>query len=296
MIKNFESIYSINETIALIKINFFKKQKLITPKINSHKFNSELVESIYYHTKQYKNITLFMRCKFLCDLIDNKQLECPFCYKEVVMVNRNLGKTCGAPYCKHRLLSEIAKERGTWMLQTNQAREHKRISLTGRKLSEINKQRIGESNAKKWTEEYKKLDRERRILNGSYKKISYTLKKKILCGELTPKSENRKRAKRIKSHITNIQYRSNWELIFHEENPNLKYEFTRIEYTENGNERIYITDFTDLENKIIYEIKPSSELNSLNFVAKKHAAEKWCSINNFTYKVVTELNYKFYGR
>lgn len=296
MIKNIESLYSINETITLIKINFFKKQKLIVPKINSQKFNSKLVESIYHHTKQYKNITLFMRCKFLCDLIDNKQLECPFCHKEVVMVNRSLRKTCSELVCKHRLLSQIAKDRGTWMLQTSEAREHKRVSLTGRKLSEINKQRIGESNAKRWTEEYKKLDKERRILNGICEKISHTMKKKILSGELTPKSENRKRAKRIKSHITNIQYRSNWELIFHEENPNLKYEFTRIEYTENENVRVYITDFTDPENRNIYEIKPSSELNSLNFISKKRAAEEWCNANNFTYKVVTELNYKFYGR
>ena len=87
-----------------------------------------------------------------------------------------------------------------------------------------------------------------------------------------------------------------WELIFHEDNPKLEYEKLRLSYMDGENQRIYITDFVDFDNKIIYEIKPSSELNQTNFLNKKKYTEEWCSKNKFLYKVITEKDYNFYGR
>jgi hypothetical protein len=69
-----------------------------------------------------------------------------------------------------------------------------------------------------------------------------------------------------------------------------------MRYIENDIERIYITDFVDHKNRIIYEIKPSSELSDSNFIIKKKFAEKWCIENNYTYKVITEKDYNFYAR
>jgi hypothetical protein len=135
-----------------------------------------------------------------------------------------------------------------------------------------------------------------RLERGCDIKISQTMKRKILNGEFTPKSENRKRSKRIKSNITGLSYRSNWELIFHENNPKLQYELIRIKYMDDNIERVYITDFVDIDNKIIYEIKPTSELKNKNFLNKLKYTEDWCLKNKFQYKVITEKDYNFYGR
>lgn len=288
-------IYSIEETKSLIKSTFLKNGKYMVPRSTSARFKTSLVKSIYEHTKQYKNITLLMRCKFLCNEIDKSKIEC-ICGKEVMLFGYTLGKCCDSKECLKMHLSSEAKKRGTWMMLTPEAKEKKRISLTGRKLSEENKRKIGESNAKKWTDEYKKRDREHRIKMGSNEKISRSLKAKILNGEYSPKSENRKRSKRLKSLITGISYRSNWELIFHEKNLHLEYESVRMIYIENNVERIYITDFTDRENKIIYEIKPTSELLNSNFLLKKKFAEEWCALNGYEFKIITEKDYIFYGR
>lgn len=289
-------IYTIEETKNLILLNFYKNGKYIVPRKSKKNVDIVLLKSIYEHTKKYKKFTLLIRCKFICGEISENELECKSCKREVLLYGYTLGKYCGDKKCLKNIFSIEAKKRGTWMMHTSDARQRKIKSLTGRKLSEENKRRIGESNSKKWTPEFREWDRRNRIKLNVNQKISNTMKAKILSGELTPKSENRKRSKRLYSEITKINYRSNWELIFHEKNLNLQYEAIRINYIDNGELRVYITDFVDFEKKIIYEIKPTSELNSLNFKNKKEYTERWCIDNGFTYKVVTELDYNFYGR
>jgi hypothetical protein len=288
-----EYIYTLEKTKTLIIENYFKNNKFIIPRENSKYVDKILLNSILQHTNKYKNFTLLIRCKIITDYLKREDVECSICGKENILFGYTIASSCGDKNCLKLILSKKAKERGMWMVHTKQAEEKKSKSLTGRKLSEENKRKIGESNSKKWTEEYKIKDRLHRISKNSDQKISDTMKAKILAGEFTPKSENRKRAKRIKSDITGLNYRSNWELIFHEDNPKLEYEKLRLSYMDGENERIYITDFVDFDNKIIYEIKPSSELNESNFLNKKKYTEEWCVKNEFLYKIITEKDYNF---
>jgi hypothetical protein len=291
-----ELIYTLEKTKNLIIENYLKNNKFIIPREESKYADKILLNSIYQHTNKYKKFTLLMRCKIITNYLKKEDIECLVCGNENILFGYTIASYCGDKNCLKQIQSKKAKDRGMWMVHTKEAEEKKSKALTGRRLSEENKRKIGESNAKKWTEEYKAKDRLLRISKNCDKRISNTMKTKILAGEFTPKSENRKRAKRIKSEMTGLNYRSNWELIFHEDNPKLEYEKLRLSYMDGDKERVYITDFVDFNNKIIYEIKPSSELNEFNFLNKKKYAEEWCSKNAFLYKVVTEKEYNFYGR
>ncbi|EAJ4655454.1 hypothetical protein CYA84_04410 [Campylobacter coli] len=61
-----------------------------------------------------------------------------------------------------------------------------------------------------------------------------------------------------------------------------------------GVARNYIVDFTDFDNKILYEIKPKSEINNDLNKIKENAAIKWCKNNGFVYKIITEDYLKKY--
>ena len=75
--------------------------------------------------------------------------------------------------------------------------------------------------------------------------------------------------------------------MFYYFNPNLHYEDLRIPYLdEKGNERIYITDFVDYDNKKVYEIKPSNLVEKQMF--KITEAIKWCEENNMEFILITE--------
>ena len=120
------------------------------------------------------------------------------------------------------------------------------------------------------------------------KKNSDSMKNKILSG-YTPKSSNRFNHSRLT--YDGIQFRSSWELTFYKFNKqlggDLYYEKYRIPYIdENNNERIYITDFVDEYNKIIYEVKPSTLIYENRF--KEKGALKWCDENNYKYVYITE--------
>jgi hypothetical protein len=108
-------------------------------------------------------------------------------------------------------------------------------------------------------------------------------------GRFTPHPYNLNN--RLKNQWNGKSYRSRWELRFHKLNPDLLYENTRIRYTDvDGSERIYITDFSDHENKIIYEIKPTCFIDDVTVTIKEAAAIKWCHENGYTFKIVTEID------
>lgn len=85
-------------------------------------------------------------------------------------------------------------------------------------------------------------------------------------------------------------YRSSWELLFHLMNPSNEYEKLRIDYydTENGENRIYIVDFIDYENKIVTEIKPICFLEDQITKDKLKSLRNWCTINGYTLRIFTE--------
>ena len=153
---------------------------------------------------------------------------------------------------------------------------------TNKSLKRLSENRIGSGNpmyGHKHSEEYKK---EKSIL----------MKEKILNGEFTPCVHN------SRTHWESIyegkKYRSTWELVFHYINPNVKYESTRISYfsKQQNKKRIYITDFTNEDEKIVYEIKPEKQISGNE--EKFEAANLWCKENNYEFKIITESYFKQY--
>ena len=85
-----------------------------------------------------------------------------------------------------------------------------------------------------------------------------------------------------------IKYRSSWEAKFHLLNPKLNYEKIRIPYYLEGLRKLYIVDFEDSDNKILYEIKPNSEINSKKNKIKEIAAKEWAVNNGYAYKIISD--------
>jgi hypothetical protein len=106
---------------------------------------------------------------------------------------------------------------------------------------------------------------------------------------------NRLTHKRLSSDITKIKtYRSHWELVYHEKNVSLKYEYLRIPYIYENKKRVYIVDFWDDINRIAIEIKPESMKDSPKNLTKINALKEWCENNNASYKIITEKDFTFY--
>lgn len=120
-------------------------------------------------------------------------------------------------------------------------------------------------------------------------KQSKLLKEKILNGKFTPKQNNRRTWKRIE--FDNIKFRQSWELKFYKYQKSIGntvlYEKLRIPYIFNNKNHIYITDFIDYENKIVYEIKPQQVVDEKT-IQKENALIRWCNDNGYTYIFANE--------
>lgn len=112
---------------------------------------------------------------------------------------------------------------------------------------------------------------------------SIRMKKLIAEGKWTPNITNSWCKSR--TVIDNKPFRSSWEAAFYTVNKHLEYETVRVPYIFENKERTYIVDFVDREAKIIYEVKPDSEVNTPINKAKLKAAIKWCANNG--YKLIT---------
>lgn len=149
---------------------------------------------------------------------------------------------------------------------------------TSDSVKKISDSKIGENNpmyGKSHTQEVK--DNQSRLV-----------KEKILSGEFTPCVKN------SRTHWTaehnGKKYRSTWEMNFHKIYPEFEYETIRIPYTYGNKQYVYIVDFVDMTNKVLYEIKPSSLVEVQKNVAKHDAAIEWCTLNGYTYKIITEID------
>lgn len=120
----------------------------------------------------------------------------------------------------------------------------------------------------------------------SNRKTSTSMKRKILDGSFTPKSDNYKIFGMIEFRYKNEirKVRSLWELIYWIKHPDLEFEKIRVEYFDSVSKknRIYITDFYDKESNTIIEIKPKKYKYTL--VDKI----KGISQTNYNYKIVDE--------
>lgn len=122
-------------------------------------------------------------------------------------------------------------------------------------------------------------------------KISKTMKDKIVSGEFTPPITNS--WTRCNSYVNYNggvrKFRSSWECVFWLSNKKLKYESIRIPYINgNGDSKIYIVDFVDEENKILYEIKPNATKNNKNNLLKEHFANEWSDENGYKYFIISD--------
>lgn len=110
--------------------------------------------------------------------------------------------------------------------------------------------------------------------------LSNVMKQKILDGTFTPKSNNRNT--HWDSVYNDRKYRSSWEALFHSNYECYEYETLRINYTFNGNIRVYIVDFVCHKDRIAVEVKPKDLLNDDNTIAKIKALREWCNCNNYS--------------
>lgn len=125
-------------------------------------------------------------------------------------------------------------------------------------------------------------------------KHSATMKRKILEGSFTPNIRNRYTG--ISTYFIfdkeEKKFRSSWEAIFWLKNQHLIYEKVRVPYFYKGESKVYIVDFEDKENKILYEIKPSNLTVDSKVVEKTKACIEWCKNNNYQFIIVDETWFK----
>ena len=176
-----------------------------------------------------------------------------------------------------------------------------KIKETGTKISESLKQFL---NTKKGNEHKTKLSINRRgTKNPMFGKThtkeeslhkSTLMKAKILDGSFTPCITNSWANSKCKLYINGQFYRSSWEAAFQILNPSCIYEKTRIKYVSprDKKEHTYIIDFTNNIEKILYEIKPSSNIDNDITQAKCEAAHKWADNNGYKFLLITNIWFK----
>ncbi len=123
-------------------------------------------------------------------------------------------------------------------------------------------------------------------------KNSKKMKEKIKNGEFIPHITNSWAKSRCdikfirNGELVSIKTRSTWDAFFQLKNPNFFYEKVVIPYKIKGVERNYIVDFVDIENRILYEIKPDSTNNTPANVAKYKYARIWCKKNGYNFIII----------
>ena len=131
------------------------------------------------------------------------------------------------------------------------------------------------------------LTRKQEISLKSAPAISAKLKSKIADGSFTPCVTNS--WARSRCVLDGVPYRSSFEVMFKMvHGDSVEYETIRIPYEFEGISRTYLVDFVDATNKVLYEIKPNSELSSAKVVAKYEKALEWCADNGYSFKFITE--------
>ena len=125
-------------------------------------------------------------------------------------------------------------------------------------------------------------------------KQSITMKRKIANGEFTPCVTNSWANSKTFLQEENKYFRSTWEIYFYiymkSIGIQLEYETIRIKYfdTEKEKFRNYIVDFYDKDNKILYEIKPKSNIDNINTISKTEVAIKYSNKNNIEFKFIDD--------
>lgn len=123
--------------------------------------------------------------------------------------------------------------------------------------------KMGEKNpmfGKRHSEEYREAQSQR-------------MQQKILRGEFTPNSNNRNT--HWDAEYRGKRYRSSWEALYQSHDPAALYEEVRITYQHDGQEKIYIVDFVNHDEKKLIEVKPRELTDDARTQAKIRAARRW---------------------
>lgn len=187
--------------------------------------------------------------------------------------------------CSKSCFKQYRKDVTTGQKQSEETKQKRAKSLKGKNAGKNN----GMYGKKPWNKGLTKNEDSRLVIKKECKqKLSKIMKEKIKNGEFTPNITNSwcrsKTSITINDKIYN--FRSSWEATFFILNNHLKYEKIRIPYFYKKKEKIYIVDFVDEENKILYEIKPNSEREKEKNILKELAAKKWCKKNSYKYKII----------
>lgn len=123
----------------------------------------------------------------------------------------------------------------------------------------------------------------------SIKSRSDSMKRKILSGEFTPHASNSWCKSRVEVMVGEkvVPCRSAWDATFLICNPELEYETLRIPYVNSvGVSRVYIVDFVDRVNCIMYEIKPDGNKDDPDVKLKEQAAILWGNTNGYKFEFI----------
>lgn len=152
------------------------------------------------------------------------------------------------------------------------------------KGKEVAKQ-VGKKNAIN-TKLFNNSDYGKVVRKKAISKQSKTMKRKIANGEFTPPITNT--FTHWDAFIDDKKFRSSWEACFWYSNQHLLYESKECRTKIQSNDRVYVGDFFDVENKILYEIKPKSFF--LKQSKKIDSLINHCKENNYKFVWINEFN------
>lgn len=265
------------------------------------------------HLKSIHN----MNARQYYDLYEKQENEdiCIVCENKTKFVNGVVGyrKFC-CHLCSKQIISDETRQKMAEASKGNSySKGYKHTDETKKKMSlaklgkstgpfsEERKQNISKAlkSSKKFKESCERWSKAQRGKNNtrfrrseedwkkSYEKQSQTMKEKIAKGEFTPCVTNSWANSRCKIEIGGFvkKYRSSWDAAFQILNPSCSYESLRVQYFSpvDNEEHNYIVDFIDLENKLVYEIKPKTEKDTVINSVKRKALLQWCEITKYTY-------------
>jgi hypothetical protein len=226
--------------------------------------------------------------RFLSELDARKGKNiCHYCGIVIPKSNYRLGG--GYPkFCPDCQSKQVFKRIDGCLSETS--RKNRGANITKSKLAFYKTERgekakvaIGAANSRLMSAFYQtekgKIQREKNRIRQREVMIS-----KILKGEFTPKSNNRRT--HWGASCNGKSFRSSWEALYFSFHPTDFYEKLRIPYEFNDKMHVYVVDFVNYENKIITEIKPEELRSQPQFKAKQMALLKWASEHGFAVQII----------
>jgi hypothetical protein len=282
--------YSYDEKFIIDWVQALKKDNFITPFNNiiyneQNKFISLVNRKLNPISRKLFN---FYFRKIILNNNKCNHCGCEITKDFILTLDRslcNLPNWCETHY-KEKIWSNIKGSK--YSIENNISRSLKRKKWLETEEGKIYKKKIGENNkisTTKWKQN--QTDEERKTTN---KKSSESQIKNILEGKFNPQKNYHK----YNSNLCYIDgkvynFRSSWEVVFFISNNKLKYETLKIPYYKNERQKgIYIPDFIDDINKIIYELKPRR--NFVKQQIKMDAGIEWSNNNGYKFIWVNENN------